>query len=106
MCYRQWDDGSGSGRGVTYGESREQVEGKGENRYNGRVCSGLQGLLWVEYWDTVGRRYVQSALGRSIYVLADNGMEEVAYLGVIHHPQKRLSHRLRNCYHQHAAPLG
>ena len=88
MCYRQWDYGSGSGRGVTYGESREQVEGKGENKYNSRVCSGLKGLLWVGYWGIGWRQYVQSALVRSIYVLADNGTVDVAYRGVLHHPPK------------------
>ena len=99
------DDGSGSGGGVTDGESWEQVEGTGENKYNSRVCSGSQGFIWVGYWGTGGRQYVQSALGRKIYVLAGNGKAEVAYHGVIHHPQQCLIHRVRHFYHQQAAPL-
>ena len=106
MWYRPQDNGSGSGRVVTDEESQEQEEGKVENRYNGRVSSGLQGLLWVGYWVTGGRRYVQSALGSKIYVLAGDGTENVAYGGVIHHPQQRLSHRVRHCCQHQAAPMG
>ena len=50
LWYSMRDDGSGSGGGVTDGESQEQVEGRGENKYNRRVCSGSQGLIWVGYW--------------------------------------------------------
>ena len=82
------------------------MEGKVENRYNGRVCSRVQGILWVGYWRAGGKQYVQSDLLCTIDVIDGSRTAEVAYHGVLHRPQKRLRHIVLHCYHQQAAPLG
>ena len=82
------------------------MEGKVENRYNGRVCSRVQGILWVGYWRAGGKQYVQSDLLCTIDVIDGSRTAEVAYHGVLHHPQQSLIHRVRPCDHHQASPLG
>ena len=65
----------------------ERVGGKGETSYNGRVCVGVGGLLWVGYGGTGRRKYVQSVLVHTIYVPAGNRTAEVVCHGVLHHLQ-------------------
>ena len=50
---------------------------KGETSYNGRLCAGVGGLLWIGYGGTGRRWYVQSALVHTINVPAGNGTAKV-----------------------------
>ena len=65
---------------------------KGETSYNGRLCARLGGLLWVGYGGKGRRRYLQSALGHTIYVPSGNRTADLVCRRVLHHLRWGLDH--------------